>query len=271
MSLQPGGRVSPKVSVVTVNFNMADHIAATLDSVLAQDYPNFESIVIDGGSTDESQKIIASYADRLAYWVSERDRNLYDGMNKGVRAATGDWILFMNSGDQFADSHVLSAMFAQDHGDADALYGHHVRRYPERGIDRVIYAETPDVLPLRMHCSHQSLFMRREILLERPFSLELLAADYNAILAAYLDGKRFKRVDCVVAVAAVGGRSDNNRLTILLQRISILRRQGLMTLPIAWHYGGLVAWVLFIGPLKRILPKSLVSFILRHRPIKGLG
>src|SRR6185312_9345482 len=91
-------KTCPKVSVVTVNFNMADQIAGTLDSVLAQDYLNFESVVIDGDSTDGSREIIASYGGRLAYWVSERDRNLYDGMNKGVTAATGDWVLFMNSG-----------------------------------------------------------------------------------------------------------------------------------------------------------------------------
>ena len=262
---------APKVSVITVNFNMADQIAGTLDSVLAQDYPNFESIVIDGASTDGSQKIIAAYGARLAHFVSERDCNLYDGMNKGVRAATGDWVLFMNSGDRFASPHVLSQMFAQDHFDADALYGHHVRRYPLQGIDRIIRAESPAVLPLRMHCSHQSLFMRREILLDRPFSLNLLAADYDAILAAYLDGRRFKLVDCVVAVASVGGRSDTNRLTILMQRISILRRHGLMNFHTAFHYAALIVWVVTVEPLKKILPKPLVTFILRHRPIKGLG
>lgn len=261
----------PKVSVITVNFNMADRIAGTLDSVLAQDYSNFESIVIDGGSTDESRAIIASYGDRLAYWTSEKDRNLYDGMNKGVRAATGDWVLFMNSGDCFADAHVLSNMFAEDHTDADALYGHHVRRYPEQAIDRVIHAEPPEVLPLRMHCSHQSLFMRRQILLDRPFSLRLLAADYDAILTAYIEGRRFKAVDCIVAVASVGGRSDNNRLTILWQRISILRRHGLLSAKIALHYCGLIAWVFLANPIKKMLPGSLVAYILRHRPVKGLG
>ena len=56
-------------------------------------------------------------------------------------------------------------MFADDHSGADVLYGHHIRRYPDRGIDRVIRAESPEILTLRMHCSHQSLFMRREILL----------------------------------------------------------------------------------------------------------
>jgi putative colanic acid biosynthesis glycosyltransferase len=261
----------PKVSVITVNFNMADQSAGTLDSVLAQEYPNFESIVIDGGSSDGSREIIASYGERLAYWVSERDRNLYDGMNKGVRAASGDWILFMNSGDRFADPHVLSSMFASDHTDADALYGHHVRRYPEQGIDRVIHAESPEVLPLRMHCSHQSLFMRREILLNRPFALNMLAADYDAILSAYIDGRRFKPVDCVVAVAAVGGRSDNYRLTILWQRIAILRRHGLLTFKTARHYAGLIAWVMFAYPVKKVLPKAVVAYILRHRPVKGLG
>jgi len=271
MRVPTSSQARPKVSVVTVNFNMADQIAGTLDSVLGQDYPNFESIVIDGASTDGSQKVIAAYGDQLAYWTSEQDRNLYDGMNKGVRAATGDWVLFMNSGDRFADSHVLSAMFAEDHADADALYGHHMRRYPKQGIERVIHAETPHVLPLRMHCSHQSLFMRREILLERPFSLRLLAADYEAILTAYVAGRRFKRVDCVVAVASVGGRSDNNRLTILWQRISILRRHGLMNFKTALHYAGLISWVLLASPVKRALPKSLVAYFLRHRPLKGLG
>jgi len=271
MRASPSSQIRPKVSVVTVNFNMADQVAGTLDSVLGQDYPNFESIVIDGASTDGSQEIIASYGDRLAYWTSERDHNLYDGMNKGVRAATGDWVLFMNSGDRFADSHVLSTMFAQDHVDADALYGHHMRHYPKQGISRVIYAEAPDILPLRMHCSHQSLFMRREILLERPFSLGLLAADYEAILTAYMAGRRFKRVDCVVAVASVGGQSDNNRLISLWQRVSILRRHGLMNFTTALHYAGLIIWVLLASPVKRALPKSLVAYILHHRPLKGLG
>ncbi|SRR5579883_145959 len=261
----------PKVSVVTVNFNMADEIAGTLDSVLAQDYPNFESIVIDGGSSDGSREIIASYGDRLAHWVSEPDKNLYDGMNKGVRLASGDWVLFMNSGDQFADSGVLSAMFADDHADADVLYGHHVRRYPEQNIERVIRAEPPQVLPLRMHCAHQSLFMRRKILLDRPFSLSLLAADYDAILDAYVSGKKFKMIDCVVSINAVGGRSDKNRWVSFRERMSILRHHGMLTLGLRAHYAGLIAWALLAAIAKKLLPPSLVAYILERRPLKGLG
>ena len=263
--------VPPKVSVVTVNFNMESEIGPTLDSVLAQNYSNFESIVIDGGSTDGSRQIIERYGQHLAYWVSERDRGLYDGMNKGVVAAAGQWVLFMNSGDRFASPTVLSDIFYTDHSDADLIYGDHVRIYPDRGIERIIRAEAPDILPLRMHCSHQSLFMRREILLSRPFETKFLAADYDAILSAYVGGKKFKRVDCVVAVAAVGGRSDRHRLTILMQRIKIVRMHNLLSGRIFLHYLWLMARVIMVVPFKAFLPRAVTTFILRHRSITGLG
>ena len=261
----------PRVSVVTVNFNMADAIAGTLDSILAQDHPNFESIVIDGGSTDGSREIIAAYGPRLGYWASERDRNLYDAMNKGIAAATGEWVLFMNAGDRFAAPNVLSRIFAGLHREADILYGDHIRRYSAPQIDRKVPAESPDVLPLRMHCSHQAMLMRRQLLVDRPFALDLLVADYDVILAAYVGGKRFERVDCVVAVTAQGGRSDSQRFRALGERAMLVRRNGLMTPAVAFHYGRLYLRTALALALKRVLPESLRTAILRHRPIKGMG
>lgn len=261
----------PKVSVVTVNFNMAGEIAATLDSVLGQDYSNLEAVVIDGGSTDGSRDIIAGYGPRLGYWVSERDRNLYDGMNKGVAAATGDWVLFMNAGDRFMARDVLSRIFATPHEGADVIYGDHVRAYVDRGIERAMPAEKPDVLPLRMFCSHQAMLMRRSLLVERPFALDLLIADYDAILAAYVSGKRFEPVECVIAVTAQGGRSDTAGFRALKERSMLVERNGLMTRRIRLHYARLYARTALALLLKKILPKSLVSVILRHRPIGGMG
>src|SRR6185437_12770642 len=261
----------PMVSVVTVNFNMASEIAGTLDSILAQDYPRLETIVIDGASTDGSGEIIAGYASRLSYWVSEPDRNLYDGVNKGVRAATGDWILFMNSGDRFADPGVLRSIFSEDSSEADVIYGHHVRHYLEYGIERLVLAETPSVLPFRMHCSHQSLFMRREILQQHPFALDLLAADYEALLAAYLGGRRFKAVDRVVSIVSAGGRSDNNRIAGLFQRMAVLRRHGQMNMALALHYSAQFVRVVLVVAIMKIMPKPFVAFVRRHRRITGLG
>lgn len=260
----------PKVSIVTVNLNMAADIGPTLDSILSQDYPNVESIVMDGGSTDGSREIIASYAPRLAYWASEPDRGLYDGMNKGVAAAAGEWILFMNSGDRFASQTVLSRMFDGNHAEADVIYGDHVRVYLDRGIERIIPAESPMVLPLRMHCSHQALFMRRELLLNHPFAINLLAADYDSVVSAYVGGRKFRHVSCVVAVAATGGRSDRYRLTSLMQRIRIVRQHGLLSFRVLVHYLWLLARAIITVPLKAILPRSVVTHILRHRDISGL-
>jgi glycosyltransferase involved in cell wall biosynthesis len=261
----------PKVSVITVNYNMAGELAGTLDSVLAQDYPHFEAVVIDGGSSDGSCEIIAGYGSQLGYWISERDRNLYDGMNKGVAAAGGEWVLFMNAGDRFAARDVLSRMFAAAHADADVLYGHHVRRYAGQGIDQLMRCELPDVLPLRMHCSHQAMAMRRSVLTQRPFALDLLVADYDAILAAYAGGRRFQQVDVTVAVTQQGGRSDTMRFRALRERTMLVRRSGLMTPAIALHYARLYVRTGLALGLKKLLPKGLVRAILRRRSHKAMG
>ncbi len=261
----------PKVSVVTVNHNMAATLGRTMESVLGQDYPDFELIVVDGASTDGSRNIIASYSGRLAYWVSEPDRNLYDAMNKGVAEAKGEWVLFMNAGDCFATPNVLSEVFGQDHVDSDMVYGHHIRCYPGRQIERLVLAERPSVLPRRMPCSHQALFTRRSLLIEHAFEIGLLAADYEFMLAAYAGGRRFKQVDCVVALTEMEGRSDLERSKMLRQRCVILRRHGFWNFGLAVYYFGLLARARLACVAKQILPRPVTNWILRHRRISGLG
>ena len=99
------------ISVVTVCYNAADTIEKTMLSVLNQTYHDIEYIIIDGGSTDGTVEIIRKYADRIAYWVSEPDKGIYDAMNKGIKVATGEWINFMNAGDEFVDANVLDKLF----------------------------------------------------------------------------------------------------------------------------------------------------------------
>ena len=101
---------SPKVTIVTACYNRAATIRETIESVLAQDYDNVEYIIIDGVSTDGTQKIVEEYASRLAHFVSEPDHGMYEALNKGLRMATGDIIGWVHSDDVLYDTHTLSAI-----------------------------------------------------------------------------------------------------------------------------------------------------------------
>ena len=99
-----------KVSIITVSFNSAKTIAHTIESVLSQDYPEIEYIVVDGGSTDGTVQIIQAHQERISHWISEKDRGMYDAMNKGIALATGDVIGILNSDDVYMNTHIISEL-----------------------------------------------------------------------------------------------------------------------------------------------------------------
>lgn len=94
-------------SIITINYNNDEGLRQTIDSVVSQNYHDYEYLIIDGGSTDESINIIRSFSDKIDYWVSEKDRGIYHAMNKGVAQAHGEYCIFMNSGDCFYNNSVL--------------------------------------------------------------------------------------------------------------------------------------------------------------------
>lgn len=115
---------TPIISVITVCYNAVANIEETMLSVLNQRYDKVEYIVIDGGSKDGTLDVIKKYANKLAYWISEPDKGIYDAMNKGIAKATGDWINFMNAGDKFINEEVLNKSFVSRYSDdVDILYG----------------------------------------------------------------------------------------------------------------------------------------------------
>lgn len=125
----------PSLTVVTVVFNGREEIAKTMDSVLAQDYPSLEYIVIDGESTDGTRDIIRQYEDRLDVLICERDEGIYDAMNKAIGRASGEFILFMNCGDVFASTDaVSSAMNFVQPGVDQVIFGCWLRRISNQSL-----------------------------------------------------------------------------------------------------------------------------------------
>ena len=108
--------------MITINFNDADGLEKTIGSVMRQTFGDYELIVIDGGSTDKSVEVIKKNADRIAYWISEKDRGIYHAQNKGIEKASGEYCLFLNSGDFLADERVLENVFATNYS-SDIIYG----------------------------------------------------------------------------------------------------------------------------------------------------
>ncbi|MCB0414535.1 MAG: glycosyltransferase [Bdellovibrionales bacterium] len=111
-----------KISVVTICLNNKDGLKKTINSVIFQDYDNLELIIVDGGSTDGSKELLEEFNDSISYWVSEKDNGIYSAQNKGILYSTGDYILFLNSGDYLVDSQVVSDVVDEISGES-VVYG----------------------------------------------------------------------------------------------------------------------------------------------------
>ena len=158
----------PKLSVITPSYNQSAFLERTILSVLNQNYPNLEYIIIDGGSNDGSVEIIKKYEKHLAFWVSENDKGQVDAINKGMARATGDWLSFQNSDDVYAPG-ALAAVAADiiKSQAVDMIYGH-ILMIDEH--DTVI--EQLKTVPFCRQCQvaegmqihNQSLFFRRSLI-----------------------------------------------------------------------------------------------------------
>lgn len=217
-----------KISIITASFNSGHTIRDTIFSVLNQDFPFFEHIIVDGGSSDDTLEIIRDleprYNGRLKY-ISEKDEGIYDAMNKGIDMATGEIIGILNSDDFFSSSNVLSKV-VEEIGDHDAIYGdiHFVspsnlrkcvRYYSSKWFKRVymIFGYQP---------AHPSFYCRKEIYNRYGnFDLDMkIASDFELLFRfIYVHNIKIKYIPFDFVTMRIGGASTNG----LESRIQILK------------------------------------------------
>lgn len=237
--------------------NAATELKSTIGSVLGQDYPNLEFILIDGGSTDGTVEVIRSHAERIAFWSSEPDRGIYDAMNKGLARATGDWVNFMNAGDSFAGSDTISTVFAGGTEGFEVVYGDSVAAYPGGLVLR--RAGTPDGMIRGMIFCHQAAFVRRELFGEQGFDLSYpIGADFKIFFGLYAAGHRFRKLPFSIAIFDASGVSNSRMIQSAREHYDIVRNFRQLTFSQKLYHYGFIGRVWMLSLAYRVLPARLV-------------
>ncbi len=220
-----------KISIITVVYNNERTIKEAIISVLKQTYSDIEYVVIDGNSIDKTVQIINEYSDQLGYFISEKDKGIYDAMNKGIKASTGDVIGILNSDDLYRDTSVIETVMNEfiENPTLDIVYGDLVY-VKNNNVDKVVrywksnpyykcFFETGNVPP------HPSLFVKREVY-EQVGYFDLnyeLAADYEFMLRMF---KKFdfksKYINKVIVKMRLGGATNQSFSNIKRQNFEML-------------------------------------------------
>lgn len=213
-----------KISVITINYNNKEGLLKTIKSVVEQSYPDIEYIVIDGGSLDDSADVIKQNEGSIFYWVSEPDSGIYNAMNKGVAKATGEYCLFLNSGDSLHSKDSISEFVSKLSGE-DLLMGR-VMCQPSRRIayDDITYPLTMLDFYMGGPVPHPACLIKRALFDKHLYDEELrIVSDWKFFLQVIvLDQCTYKIVDTVVSDFEEGGLSAN-RQKCNVEREKVLR------------------------------------------------
>ena len=220
-------KFKPLLSVITVVYNNVEHIERTILSIVNQTYSAIEYIVIDGGSTDGTLEILNRFKKNIAVLISEPDNGIYDAMNKGLKMATGEYVVFMNSGDEFYDNSTVKQIFKTSEN-ADIYYGE-TEMLDENLVNMGTRRhQAPLQLKLEsfkygMSVSHQAILIKKNIVKNYDAKYQL-SADIDWILDAIVKADKIVNTQIVIAKYLMGGLSKKRHLQSLKERYQIFKK-----------------------------------------------
>lgn len=223
-------------SIITVVYNGEDLIEGTMQSVLNQTFTDFEYLIIDGASKDNTMMIVEKYKSLITHHssliiLSEPDKGLYDAMNKGLKLAKGDFVLFLNCGDRFFNNKVLENVAAQIKPDTDVLYGEtmlvdenrtHLGTRTAKTVQKLPEKLTWQSLKYGMVVCHQSFFVARSI---APFYIDNnLAADIDWVIECLKRSRGIVNTHTLISEFLVGGISKQRHKQSLKDRYTVFNK-----------------------------------------------
>lgn len=220
-----------KVSVITVCYNSANTIRDTLESVKAQSYSNIELIIVDGKSTDKTLDIVREYKDFITLVISEKDAGIYDAMNKGIRASTGDIVGFLNSDDFYTDRESIQSIVDSflSNKEVDGVYGD-LMLVKEKNIDRFsrLYSSknfSKSLIRFGFMLPHPTYYIKKNKYEEYGFyKLDYrVSADFELITRHITKGIKLIRIPKILVNMREGGISTGSLLWRVHQNFEISR------------------------------------------------
>lgn len=245
---------SPKLSIVTIVYNAQNYIEPTIQSIINQTYKNIEYIVVDGASNDKTIEMVKKYEKNINKIISEPDRGIYDAMNKGIELATGEFIWFMNAGDEIYDSRTVENIF-KNYDNEDVLYGS-MQLVNEDGSMASIF-KVPQNLTYKnfiygMVVSHQAIIIKKEIVSN--YNLEYtVVSDHDWIVSALKRANKIKNTQITISKYLLGGFSDKQFYKAWKEKLTIILKQ----------YGKLAYLLNILLFIKAIFKKNIKNLIMR--------
>jgi len=211
----------PKISVITIVRNNVEGFRITAESILKQDYPNIEWVVIDGLSTDGTSDYVRSFADKISILKIEDDTGIYNAMNKGIEMVTGDWVFFMNADDIFFDANTITKYVKEIASNDDIVFSDVVKR--ENG--QVYFYRPANQYWAGMICDHQTICVRTEIYKKLKYDESYrIAGDFDFLSRARLRGYSFRKIPLQGAIKPFSVGVSANYADRQIERMRVIKK-----------------------------------------------